>query len=132
MGKNNDNILAQKTIKQIKEIEEFEFPSRLHGRIMRTIYLRQFKLPLTVINALLFLNLAISTWRVWGVLYEDVVKTVGRIPALSESFSVYFYSLARILPTAAMMMFILSFLLMGAGVYTLVKLRSLIFAAKRA
>jgi hypothetical protein len=71
----------------LKEFDEVEFPKELHGRIMRSVYLRQFKTPLAVINTILFANLSLSVYRLWTLMGDSVQAVAGQVPTQAHSSS---------------------------------------------
>lgn len=72
----------------IKEMSEIEFPSGLHGRIMRQLLFLKFRTPFVVVVTLLVLNLVLSGTRVWGMLAEVEAATVVSILWSSIEWSV--------------------------------------------
>ncbi len=56
-------MLKSNGVKNIKNLPQDDFPSRLHSKIMKKIYFLKFRLPLLFIIALAAVNLINSTWR---------------------------------------------------------------------
>ncbi len=103
-------------LRQIKKIQEVEFPQHLHGRIMRSIYLRQFKLPLFVINILLLLNLSLSGWH--------LVRSMGvaENSVLNGAFLARAWDSLATISGGAFSILLLNFFLLAGGIYLFLKL----------
>ncbi len=112
-------------LRQIKKIQEIEFPQDLHGRIMRSLYLRQFKLPLVVINALLVLNLSLSGWHLIGSLHSGTGASV-----VTGTFLFRMWESLATVPGGAFEILILNAALLGVGVYVFLKLNRAILGSR--
>ena len=64
---------------KIKEVSEIEFPSGLHGRIMRQLVFLKFRTPFLIVVTLLLLNLVLSGIRVWNQLLDAEAVTIFSI-----------------------------------------------------
>jgi hypothetical protein len=116
------------TLKHFDDMPEVEFPSALHGRIMRSLYLQQFKLPLVLINAILFVNLSISSFHLWGM-SKDGFREAFRIISQGPSFASAGHAMTA-LPLESSGVFLANLALMTAGMYLLYRLRMLMTMAR--
>ncbi len=122
------------TLRHFDQMPEVDVPDGLHGRIMRSLYLQQFKLPLVVINSILFLNLLISGVQLWSTnegSFRAAMQTFGNagptgafVPTLAKAWSA--------LPLESGAVFLANLALVTAGIYLLWRLRSLMSMAKNA
>ncbi len=110
------NELRQNELRQIKKIQEIDFPQDLHGRIMRSLYLRQFKLPLVVINALLMLNLSLSGWHLMRSLQA------GTEVSGTGAFLVRTWEFLATIAGEDLQLLLLNTALLAVGVYLFLKL----------
>jgi hypothetical protein len=116
----------------LKEFDEVEFPKELHGRIMRSVYLRQFKTPLAVINTILFANLSLSVYRLWTLMGDSVQAVAGQVPTQAHSFFASFQAAAASVPLGSAAVVAINCSLFAAGVYLMVKLQSMIAVRRMA
>ncbi len=112
-------------LRQIRKIREVEFPQELHGRIMRSLYLRQFKLPLFIINGLLLLNMSLSGWHLLRNIQLEMELSN------SQAFLYRAWGVLSGLSTGEYAVLLLNALILGAGLYLLAKLNKAIFQASR-
>jgi hypothetical protein len=129
-----DKNQMQTTVYQtLKDFEDVEFPKELHGRIMRSIYLRQFKMPLTLINVILAANLSISLYRLWTTMNLNWSKLVAAMPQQSwgeQVFTSIQYAVASV-PVGSAMVVAVNISLLAIGLYLFGRLRSMIMANRR-
>jgi hypothetical protein len=117
------------TLKHFDDMPEVEFPSALHGRIMRSLYLQQFKLPLVLINAILFVNLSISSFHLWHMSKDGFREAFRIISQGGPSFASAGHAMTA-LPLETSGVFLANLALMTAGMYLLYRLRMLMTMAR--
>jgi hypothetical protein len=122
----NMNTTTNQVYQTLKEFDEVEFPKELHGRIMRSVYLRQFKTPLAVINTILFANLSLSVYRLWTLMGDSVQAVAGQVPTQAHSFFASFQAAIASVPLGSAAVVAINCSLFAAGVYLMVKLQSMI------
>ncbi len=68
----------------IHELPAIEFPSGLHGKIMRQLFFLKFRIPFFVISAFLFCNIIISVYHAWSRMINTEAFSI--VVALWEGF----------------------------------------------
>lgn len=68
----------------IRELAPVEFPSGLHGKIMRQLFFLKFRIPFFVISALLLCNIAIALEHAWSRMINTEAFAIAS--ALWEGF----------------------------------------------
>lgn len=114
-------------LKSLEEMPEVEFPHALHGRIMQSLYLRQFRLPLYIINGILAVNFSISAYHLWNMVSARANQMAQGIEAISlGDRALYFSQALQAVPLDSTLIFLANFALIGAGAYLFYRLSSLL------
>jgi len=127
---NNTDPMETHLHTSLNSFEEMEFPTELHGRIMRTLYLRQFRTPLLIINTILGVNFVLASYEFWRVagptvsaLWKDGTMHMGTITSS-------LVSVVQSISFGTNAMFAASLLMFAAGIAFFVKLNQVLAAPK--
>ena len=109
-------------------MREIEFPRELHGRIMRSVYLSRFRLPLLIVNLLLGVNFFLSGWNIWQTFRSQIPAA----PALAEqTLAVRFSQLGAAMFTGEAAVFLLSLGFLSIGLLMLHRLNHSLLRLRR-
>ena len=110
----------------LSTFEEIEFPSELHGRIMKSIYLRQFKTPLVIINSILAVNFGISTYQLSRLVGPTVSKLAAEGSLHLGNLTPSLQLVLQSVPGSAQLVFGANLALLVIGGYLLLTLRKML------
>lgn len=122
-----------RTLKSFDDMHDVEFPQALHGRIMRSIYLRQFRLPLYIINGMLGVNLGLSSYHLWNMVSVRAGQLASGLQAEKIGFgdrALHLSQAIQSVPLDSSLIFVANLALMGAGMYLLYRLSSMLGMAR--
>lgn len=102
---------------RFRQLEEINFPSGLHGKIMRKLVFLQFRTPFLIVTGFLFLNLLLSGWHILEAIkfnqsWELLKIMLADFEWSGEFFANFWAMLREFFPLGLMFGFVFNFGLM--------------------
>src|SRR3989344_4591731 len=107
----------------LQSFDSADFPRNLHGQVMKSIYLRQFRLPLLLINLILAGNFILSAMQLWTLL--GVSARLMQLPRVGVNPDTL-RALTAAVPMGSAALFGVNLALLVLSLYLLFKMREVL------